>query len=65
METYTIADYEKMLKEAKAKKDRAYAKRLLITIDYLKKVLPHTCGGESIYMAPIVNIRCAKCNQPL
>lgn len=34
-------------------------------IKKLEKKLPHHCGSEEFFLAPIVHIRCAKCYQPL
>lgn len=65
MEILTIKCYEDIYEKRLKQSDKMGAKAILGVIEELKKKLPHSCGSEEFYLAPIVNIRCAKCNQPL
>jgi hypothetical protein len=65
-EALTIKHYEGWLERAKEKKDTEAISRLGKQIEMLKKIVPcSNCGSEEFFMAPIVNIRCYKCRQPL
>jgi hypothetical protein len=61
MEIYSIKRLEEMRKGKRGKNRKEYDR----IIGEIKKRLPHSCGSEEFYYAPIVHIRCAKCNQPL